>query len=425
MQQTQTRKVVHASELAAQHGHQSIDSCTTLATIVVDGAEFELRICGKGEGAFFEWINEGGDPVGDVIDSLGDIDVEKQRFASAARSKKLPDATIARAAENFWAAIVAAFPEMPSGDSQLSREDEAALAMWCNADPGDRPVFAGPYIKVTWAASDRIDAALAQGIAAAAQILFGSKDKEIPVHLADQLRHCVRHVLHWNPPPAVRSFDLAAYVDARVGNMLIPAPVDVLDHTEATDEKLPADFKSAVRMLSRPYLEISKAQLRVIEAMTEGRGDILIVGGVKATWGNCDGKIIAIMPLTQSLNAQRESASVDEGSKAPKGRKLSSRSLAEQYPAKGSMPRDVVCQLYALREKEVMELQQKGSIGAKDLAHLDRGARVAVASLLYAKCDTDARRSLLHDEHPHVRSCAELAREECERMKSHGCVQVA
>ena len=92
--------------------------------------------------------------------------------------------------------------------------------------------------------------------------------------------------------------------------------------------------------------------------------------------------------------------------------RLTSRSLAEQYPAKGSMPRKVVHQLYWLRETEIKNLSQQESIGVSDLESLDRGARFGVASLLYTKCDAAARNALLHDEHPHVRSCAELSQAE-------------
>ena len=91
---------------------------------------------------------------------------------------------------------------------------------------------------------------------------------------------------------------------------------------------------------------------------------------------------------------------------------LTSRALAEQYPAKGSMPRSVVHQLYQLREDEVAALSKQEVITVAQLSGLDRGARTAVASLLFTKCDESARDALLHDEHHIVRSAAVLSQED-------------
>ena len=50
-----------AAECASAHnGHA--DAAHNLATLNLDGQSYELRICGVGQDAFFEWINEGGDP---------------------------------------------------------------------------------------------------------------------------------------------------------------------------------------------------------------------------------------------------------------------------------------------------------------------------------------------------------------------------
>lgn len=89
---------------------------------------------------------------------------------------------------------------------------------------------------------------------------------------------------------------------------------------------------------------------------------------------------------------------------------LSSRMLAEQYPVKGSMPRAVVEQLYQLREEEVATLSQRPVVTVDDLRDLDRLGRFLVADGLFEKCDDAARHALLHDEHPHVRSCAEISK---------------
>lgn len=55
----------------------------------------------------------------------------------------------------------------------------------------------------------------------------------------------------------------------------------------------------------------------------------------------------------------------------------------------------------ALATKEVIEVQ--------DLHTLDRIGRYEVAERYFAKCSPAARDALIHDEHPHVRSCAALA----------------
>ena len=89
-----------------------------------------------------------------------------------------------------------------------------------------------------------------------------------------------------------------------------------------------------------------------------------------------------------------------------------SRALAERYPNKGSMPPEVVRRLYHVREMEVHRLSLQGVIRPSDLTTLDRGSRIAVASLLYGKCDAAAREALLNDSHAHVRSCAVLSQSE-------------
>jgi hypothetical protein len=95
---------------------------------------------------------------------------------------------------------------------------------------------------------------------------------------------------------------------------------------------------------------------------------------------------------------------------------LTSKALAMQYPVKGSMPLAVVHQLYQLREAEVERLSQRDVIVVGDLQGLDRGARAVLATMLFKKCDGAARHALLHDEHPHVRTCAVLSQSELETV---------
>lgn len=57
-------------ELAEQHHHQSADAATTVHTALRDEAEYELRVCGRGDTAYFEWVDQLGDPVGTVFEQV-------------------------------------------------------------------------------------------------------------------------------------------------------------------------------------------------------------------------------------------------------------------------------------------------------------------------------------------------------------------
>lgn len=72
-----------AQAIAAEHGHANMDSATVLATVTVNSIEYDLRVCGVGKEAFFEWINDGGDPVGDVFDEIESVEAAKSRFSES------------------------------------------------------------------------------------------------------------------------------------------------------------------------------------------------------------------------------------------------------------------------------------------------------------------------------------------------------
>lgn len=59
---------VTAQECAEQYGNSNDDSNFTLDTLRYRNEEYELRVCGAGQSAYFEWIDQGGDPVGDVFE---------------------------------------------------------------------------------------------------------------------------------------------------------------------------------------------------------------------------------------------------------------------------------------------------------------------------------------------------------------------
>lgn len=137
----------------------------------------------------------------------------------------------------------------------------------------------------------------------------------------------------------------------------------------------------------------------------------------RLTEDECDEHDVGPMYLIRLADGSEHHAFADE--LLPQDRNLlTSRELAEQYPVKGSMPQQVVQKLYQLRETEVERLSRQQVIVASDLHDLDRGARGAVANLLFIKCDVSAREALLHDEHHQVRSCAEIAANELSQAKA-------
>ncbi len=73
-------KKVSAKQFAADKGHGNMDSATTLLTARHDGESFELRICGAGKDAYFEWINELGTPIGNILDEIETPEQAKKEF---------------------------------------------------------------------------------------------------------------------------------------------------------------------------------------------------------------------------------------------------------------------------------------------------------------------------------------------------------
>lgn len=84
---------ISAESMADRLGHTGRDGNSTLGSVVLNGEEFELRVLGVGADAFFEWINEGGDPVGDVMDEIAGIPAEKARFLEVLANKHGAKAT--------------------------------------------------------------------------------------------------------------------------------------------------------------------------------------------------------------------------------------------------------------------------------------------------------------------------------------------
>lgn len=114
--------------------------------------------------------------------------------------------TIQNAVEAFWAAFTAAFPEVKSGDSQLSGEDQAAISLWAAGSAGDNPTGV-INLPVDWVAEERVSEALTKCMAAAADVLFSAPAPPAPQLTVDLLGSCITHVLHFNPPVGFMNLD--------------------------------------------------------------------------------------------------------------------------------------------------------------------------------------------------------------------------
>lgn len=67
--------------------------------------------------------------------------------------------------------------------------------------------------------------------------------------------------------------------------------------------------------------------------------------------------------------------------------------------------------MYAERDAAINRLAGQSSVDVADLRSLDRLGRFKVAAELWASCTDEARSALLADEHPHVRSAAQIAQQ--------------
>lgn len=73
-------KPTSARQFAEQQGHTNSDACTTILKTMFNGTGYDFRICGAGKDAYFEWINELGIPVCDVLDEIESPEAAKQTF---------------------------------------------------------------------------------------------------------------------------------------------------------------------------------------------------------------------------------------------------------------------------------------------------------------------------------------------------------
>lgn len=83
------------------------------------------------------------------------------------------------------------------------------------------------------------------------------------------------------------------------------------------------------------------------------------------------------------------------------------KSIRDLYPR--NMPGKLAELMYQLGDAEVEALASKSEISIGDILNLERRGKCLVADALFAKCSIEAREILLHDEHPHVRSIANIS----------------
>ncbi|KVX33924.1 hypothetical protein WT31_09645 [Burkholderia territorii] len=139
-----------------------------------------------------------------IVDPHSWDDVERSIALFNARPlpKRTVEAAVAElAADAFWTEVVGGFPEMTTGDTQLTDEDVGAFYLWLTGVDGD---YANHPIG--WAPANvppiRIDAVLAKGIATA-QVMLARINPALPTAPAavvSRLRQCLHHQLEWNFP---------------------------------------------------------------------------------------------------------------------------------------------------------------------------------------------------------------------------------
>lgn len=69
-----------------------------------------------------------------------------------------------------------------------------------------------------------------------------------------------------------------------------------------------------------------------------------------------------------------------------------------------------------IRQSTLDTLRKKGAVVVSDLQGTHRYLRIAICDELWSLCDADAKSYLLNDLHHHVRSCAEIAQMEFNKL---------
>ena len=82
-----------ANELSARFCHTNKDSNTTIKSVpnedpLYENTMMDLKVCGHGEDAYFEWVNASGDPIGDIFYEVEISDSELNQLDEKLHSKR-------------------------------------------------------------------------------------------------------------------------------------------------------------------------------------------------------------------------------------------------------------------------------------------------------------------------------------------------
>lgn len=107
-----------------------------------------------------------------------------------------------QAAGAFWEQVMHGFPEVVTGDSLLSGEDEGAMYLWLTGKAGDYPQNECIDSAPSCIDAARLDSVVETSLKAAAAVLKQSNPElaEAPHSVRSLLASCVRHQLRWNFP---------------------------------------------------------------------------------------------------------------------------------------------------------------------------------------------------------------------------------
>ncbi|ASW03690.1 hypothetical protein [Paraburkholderia aromaticivorans] len=107
-----------------------------------------------------------------------------------------------QAAGAFWKQVTIGFPEVTTGDSLLSGEDEGAMYLWLTGKVGDYPQDECIDKAPSCVDAARVDLVVETSLQAAASVLKQCNPEltEAPDSVRSLLASCVRHQLRWNYP---------------------------------------------------------------------------------------------------------------------------------------------------------------------------------------------------------------------------------
>jgi hypothetical protein len=71
---------ITADFLSEDYGHMNENSSSDLLDITHDDVDYCMRVCGIGNDAYFEWVDDDGNPIGDMFYSIKSYDDAIDKF---------------------------------------------------------------------------------------------------------------------------------------------------------------------------------------------------------------------------------------------------------------------------------------------------------------------------------------------------------